>query len=196
MEEKGRYVNNGYYGYDICRQCKGKKCCAHFGCMYSPHDFIVLKDEKYTHEQRLLILVELLKQGKISIDMCWGKDRYWGPLNPISRKPDIDKMANGDGFLYLRARNKNQPVIDLQQFLNEGNDYPCINWDPEKGCCLSEEERPFIGRMLMPVMEKSTDGNISFKCKLHGEVETVELWGKYQLLMYDLYLKIRDLDIR
>ena len=36
--------------------------------MFSPLDFIVLKDPKYTHEQRLLILTELLKQGKISIE--------------------------------------------------------------------------------------------------------------------------------
>lgn len=192
---QGRFVNNGYYNYDICKQCKGEHCCAHFGCMYSPNDFIVLKEESYSHEQRLLILTELVKLGKISIDMCWGKDSYLGPLNPISGKPDIDKMSNGDGFLYLRARNKGRPIVDLQHFLDKGNDYPCINWDPEKGCTLSEDERPFIGRMLMPVMIKTPTGGKVYRCKLHGEVETIDLWAKHQLLMYDLYLKVRDLKI-
>ena len=39
VREEGRYQVNGYYNYEICKECKGQKCCAHFGCMYSPKDF-------------------------------------------------------------------------------------------------------------------------------------------------------------
>lgn len=193
--KEGRYEENGYYADEICKECKGKNCCAHFGCMYSPTDFIALTDPKYTHEQQLLILTELVKLGKISIDMCWAKDTFLGPLNPITKRPDIDKISNGDGFLYLRARNKDRPIVDLQFFIEAGGHYPCINWDPEKGCELSRDERPYIGRMLKPVALQSTDGRgIIHKCEMQGEAETLNLWTKHQLLMYDLYLNVRDLD--
>lgn len=195
--EEGRYVGNGYYNYDLCKACKGKRCCAHYGCMYSPEDFIVLGDTKYTHEQRLIILTELLKQGKISIDMCWGTDLYWGPLNPLSKRPDIEKMLNGEGYLYLRARNKNRPVVDFQKFMTESN-YPCINWNPEKGCCLSEEERPYCGRMLNPIVIKDGNGYEDYRCEMKNdaETETIKLWARHQELMYDLYRNIVKLNIK
>ena len=190
---EGQYEREGYYAYDICKRCKGKRCCAHFGCMYSPTDFIVLRDPRYTHDQQLLILTELLKQGKISIDMCWLKDTYLGPLNPMTHRPDIDKISNGDGMLYLRARNKDQPIVDLQFFLKEGGHYPCASWDPEKGCQLSEEERPYGGRMLKPVAISDESGE-SYICEDIGPEEILNLWLKHQLLLYDLYLNVRDLD--
>ena len=193
-EKQGRYINNGYYDYDICKECKGKNCCAHFGCMYSAQDFIVLRDEKYTHDQRLMILTELLKQGNISIDMCWMKDRYLGPLHPITKRPDIDKISDGDGALYLRARNKDRPIIDFQYFLEEGKHYPCKNWDPEKGCQFSEEERPYGGRMLKPIAVTSGDITIH-TCETVGEDDAIKSWLKHQLLLYELYLNILELNL-
>lgn len=192
---EGRYERNGNYAYDICKRCKGKHCCAHFGCMFSPQDFIVLKDPKYTHEQQLLILTELLKQGKISIDMCWLKDTIFGPLNVMTKRPDIDKISDGDGMLYLRARNKDRPIVDLQYFLKEGGHYPCASWDPEKGCMLSEDERPYGGRMLKPVAIKDEHGE-SYICEDVSQGEILNLWhnSQLQLLLYDLYLNVRDLD--
>lgn len=206
IEEKvvaeGRYLNNGYYAPEICafcHKCKkegkgGPRCCEHMGCMYSPSDFQVLRSDNYSHDQRLMFLTEMLKLGKISIDMCWGKDPYYGPLNVLSGRPDIDKMSNGDGYLYLRARNAGRPVVDFQFFLADTGDYPCIHWDKDKGCQLSETERPEGGRLLKPVL-KEIAGERYCACEQMGEKEIIESWVKHQLLMYDLYLAVRDLDI-
>lgn len=128
--------------------------------------------------------------------MCWARDTDWGPLNPLTKIPDINKMSNGDGILYLRARNKNRPVIDFQKFLDETKDYPCINWDAKRGCCLSEHERPCVGRMLKPILVKYPDGHEDYKCQIQGEAEIIASWEKYQLLMYDLYTKICKLGIK
>lgn len=199
---EGRYIENGYYAPEICsfcHQCKAEgipapKCCEHLGCMYSPLDFEVLRSDAYTHEQRLLFFTELLKLGKISIDMCWFKDPYYGPLNVLSKRPDIDKMANDDGYLVLRARCTGRPVVDLQFFMKKG-DYPCINWDLEHGCKLSQIERPAAGRLLKPVLLEC-EGERYCSCEQMGEEDILNHWAEHQLLMYDLYLAIRGLDIK
>lgn len=191
--DEGRYIGNGYYAQHICKECGGKGCCAHFGCMYSPQDFIVLREEKCTHEQRLASLVELVKQGRISIDMVCLKDPSYGPLDPIGKKPDIDRMSDGYGYLFLRARNVNRPVVDFQFFMKTGNHYPCINWNPETGCTLSVDERPAIGRLLNPRLVEDPIGFSYYDCQQNGDVEVIKEWGEHQLLMYDLWWIVRDL---
>lgn len=193
IKKEGTFKETGYYDYSICSQCKGAHCCAHFGCMYAPQDFEVLRNPESTLEEQLEVLTQLLKEGKISIDMCWLRDPNYGPLHYLTHKPDIDKIANGDGLLYLRARNKGRPIVDLQFFLKKQQHFPCINWDPEKGCMLSEEERPYGGRILKPVaiIDKETDV-IIYRCEDITPEEHVEPWMDYQLLMYYLYLAIRD----
>ena len=202
---EGRYIDNGYYAPEICKLCHerkaqglgGPKCCEHMACFYSPADFIVLRSDTYTHEQKVKFFTEFLKLGKISIDMCYGKDWINGPLHFQTHRPDLDKISNGDGHLFLRARCAGRNVIDFQYFMEEGNDYPCINWDPNTGCMLSAEERPTGGRLLKPIL-KEFAGHKYCACEQVGEVELMESWANpdIQLVLYDVYIAIRDLDIK
>ena len=191
--DEGRYVGDGYYAKHICKECGGRGCCAHFGCMYSPQDFIVLREEKYTHKQRLLILTEMVKMGKISIDMVGLKDLTYGPLDPIGKKPDFDRMMEGYGYLYLRARNANRPVVDLQYFMERGHHYPCCNWDSNIGCTLPDAERPTIGRLLKPVLVEEKSRLRYYDCQMNGEDEVIRAWGEHQALMYDLWWNVRNM---
>lgn len=196
LEEIFHPNQKGYFDYDVCRECKGKGCCQHFGCFYSPRDFSVIHDESYSYEEKVKELTDILKKGKISIDMIWIKDHDWGPLNPITGKPDIDKISNHDGYLFLRACNSNRPVIDFQKFLEEGHNYPCINWSPENGCAYSEEDRPYGGKMLKPVKIEITPEQSLYRCTDMIDYDLfVGEWSEYQLLMYDLYIAIKDLNI-
>ena len=156
--------------------------------------FEVLRSDIFTHEQRVLFFTEMLKLGKISIDMCWFKDQRFGPLNCMTLRPDIDKMSNGDGYLVLRARCAGRSVVDLQYFMEEV-DYPCINWNPEKGCMLSQTERPAGGRLLKPRLMEQNDTRYC-SCEQMGEADILEHWAKHQFLMYDVYIAVRDLDIK
>ena len=202
---EGRYVGNGYYAPEICKLCHerkakglgGPKCCEHMACLYAPEDFLILRSNAYTHEQRVKFFVEYLKLGKISIDMCCGKDWINGPLHFQTHRPDLDKIGNGDGHLLLRARCDGRPVIDFQYFMEEGHDYPCINWDPTTGCKLGDLERPAGGRLLKPVL-KEFNGHCYCACEQMGEQELIESWAKpeLQLMLYDVYIAIRDLDIK
>ena len=122
------------------------------------------------------------------------KDRDFGPLHFQTLKPDIDKISNGDGYLFLRARCAGRPVVDFQYFMN-GEDYPCINWNPETGCVLSKIERPAGGRLLKPVL-KEWGGSRYCACEQMGEEDILNHWIEHQLVLYDLYLAVRDLDIQ
>lgn len=172
----------------ICKGCKGKGCCQHFPCFYIADDFKVLREKKYTHEMKVRFLVEYIKIGNVAIDMmCYG-DRVYGPLNCLSKKPDIDKISNRDGVLFLRARAKGRPVVDFQLFLDEGGYYPCINWSLEKGCSLMKDERPYTGRMLIP--------RIGGRCIDTSNYEAFfESWYKNRLVMYDVYMAVKDMSI-
>lgn len=141
---------NGFFNYDVCKECKGARCCQHFGCFYAPEDFIVLRTGTYTEEQQLVILAELAKLGRLSIDMMTLKDRTYGPLNPETLKPDLQRIKNEEGCLFLRVRNAGREVNDFQYFMEEGNYFPCSQWSAERGCSFKEDERPFGGRMIEP----------------------------------------------
>ena len=202
---EGRYIDNGYYAPEICKLCHerkakgfgGPKCCEHMACFYSPSDFAVLRSNAYTHEQRVIFFTEFLKLGKISIDMCCGKDWINGPLHFQTHRPDLDKIGNGDGHLFLRARCAGRNVIDFQYFMEKGHDYPCINWNPNSGCALTAEERPTGGRLLKPIL-KEFDGHKYCACEQLGEEELMSAWANLdiQLVLYDVYIAIRDLDIK
>lgn len=174
---------------EICKVCKGRNCCQHFPCFYATSDFKVLRErENYTDEQRLEFLLEFIKLGKTSIDMFWAKDMDYGPLNPKTMLPDLEKIKRGDGFLFLRARIKDHPIVDFQYFLDADYDWPCINWSLEKGCNLSTEERPFTGVWLLP--------NDCGPCvEAYNEAEFCYGWSTYRELMYELYQKARWLKL-
>lgn len=183
---------NGYFAYDICKECKGKHCCQHFGCYYSAKDFPFLYEENVSYEEKLEFLVDKIMSGRISIDMIKMGDQFYGPLNPLTNRPDIDKIGNRDGYLFLRARNQGQPVVDFQFFLEERKNFTCVNWSQEGGCYYSEEDRPYTGKMLKPVKL----ANQFFRCIDTTNYDLfAEEWGKHQLLIYDLYLKVRNMNI-
>lgn len=146
---------NGYFDYELCKECKGK-CCRHFGCFCSPLDFAPFR-ENASEEECLKYLVEKFKTGRYAIDMIRLRDKVWGPLNP------------------------------------ETKDHQCINWSLEHGCAFSEEDRPYSGRKLRPIRGK----NGGFACSDMADYdELAEEWAKHRLLMYKLYLEVRELKIK
>lgn len=142
---------NGYFNPELCKECKGRGCCQHMGCFYAPSDFIVLSSgEKYSEEEQIVILAKLAEMGMFSIDAVNIRDREFGPLNPNTLKPDLEKINRFDGCLFLRARNTGRQINDFQYFMNEDEFYPCSFWSEENGCSLSDDQRPYTGRMVRP----------------------------------------------
>ena len=163
-----------------CKRCKGVNCCQHFPCFYATSDFEVLRErENYTDEQRLEFLLEFIKLGK---------DMDYGPLNPKTMLPDLEKIKNGDGFLFLRARAKNRPIVDFQYFLDADYDWPCIHWSLEEGCDISIDERPFTGVWLIP-------NDYGACVEAYNDAEFCYGWSTYRELMYELYQRARWLKL-
>ena len=185
----------GYFNHDACRECKGKYCCQHFACVYVPEDFDVLNDDSISKEQKVLYLFNQIREsGNISMDLILFNDSKWGPINPDTHEPDIDKIRKDDGYLMLRASSKGRPIIDFQIFLEKGKDFPCINWSLENGCNLSKESRPFSGRMLKPVVLEGYPIEKRYRCFIKDEdydYMAIE-WSKYQDIMFELYLKLEE----
>lgn len=182
-------VNQESNEAEMCKKCKGTKCCQHFPCIYAPTDFKVLREEQYTHEQRLKFFKEYIRiLENVSIDMVCLKDLKYGPLNHKSLTPDIDKISKGDGFLFLRARVAGRKIVDFQYFMDENHYYPCCNWSYENGCKLTHEERPYTGRLTIPLCDSKSCKDFTDYNELFAE------WKKYSILMYDLYVICRDFD--
>ena len=111
---------------DICAKCGGY-CCKKSGCDYAPEDFSDLS---------LNYLMPKLSEGYISIVSAL----------------DLKSFPNGQivniPILYLRARNRNRPIIDLLSMKTT-----CLSLK-EDGCSFSYEDRPFGGRSLTPVVNR------------------------------------------
>lgn len=182
---------NGYFDYELCKECKGK-CCRHFGCFCSPLDFAPFR-ENASEEECLKYLVERFKTGRYAIDMIRLRDKVWGPLNPETKEPDEEKIRNHHGYLFIRARSVDASIIDFQVLMDTTKDHQCINWSLEHGCAFSEEDRPYSGRKLRPIRGK----NGGFACSDMADYdELAEEWAKYRMLMYKLYLEVRELKIK
>lgn len=185
----------GYFDYDTCKKCKGKYCCQHFACVYVPQDFPVLQSIGNSREQIVSELFQQIQENQnISLDLILFNDGVWGPINPETKEPDKNRIDNADGFLMLRARCKRRPIIDFQIFFDKGKDYPCINWSLENGCALSQDSRPFSGRMLKPVVFEGYPLERKYCCSTADEDYDFMAfeWAKYQDCMYDLYLKLKE----
>lgn len=108
------------------------------------------KDPKNTITVEFIL--SLLKTGRFSID-------WWEAATPI---------------YYLRPRHINANVIDPSY----GG--TCVNWSIDKGCSLSESERPFGCRMLVPAKR----GEV-YSCKTKAEDKAdkhgcASRWLEYQ----------------
>lgn len=116
--------------YSMCRQCGGK-CCKGYAGSYVPEDF--------QQEMTADLLVSLLKEGKVAIDW-WEGDARKTKINP---RDSYELLRT----CYLRPRHVNEGAI-------QGSwGGQCVNWSLEKGCSLSEKERPYQCRMLIPKMK-------------------------------------------
>ena len=92
-----------------------------------------------------------IEKGRISID-------WWESKNPE---------------YYLRARHIFEPIV------HGSWGGVCVNWNPEKGCELSWEERPLGGKALKP-MKKGLVGKIVGSCKpSYTKEDSKNEWLKY-----------------
>lgn len=130
---------------EICQKCGGY-CCKKSGCDYVPEDF---------SEISLNYLLSKLEEGYISIVSAQDFKRL--PSGQIVNTP----------FLYLRARNKNRPIVDLLSMKTT-----CASLT-ENGCNFTYEERPTGGKNLTPV-----DNGICYPKE--NPIELVKRWAKYQ----------------
>lgn len=117
--------------------CKacGGQCCTRCAGSYIPSDF----KEPITPE----FIVGLLKSGKFAID-------WW----------DGDAMGKGGSSThYIRPRHVNEGAI-------RGSwGGVCVNWHKTNGCSLTEQDRPFQCRKLVPTLVGKDD----YKCKTKKE---------------------------
>ena len=113
----------GYYNYPRCKMCGGK-CCTSYAGIYRPNDL----NRPITSD----LILDLLKSGKYSVD-SWVAD----PKDIMFIRPKHAKHSNP----YM---NKPIGVYD------ESWGGTCIHWDKDLGCLLSEEERPYQCRALIP----------------------------------------------
>lgn len=182
---------------EYCKKvCKGRDCCQNSGCVLAPSDVYALVHE-YTKEERIKLLIHLLKRGDYSIDHKRMKNKEFGAFvlsgNPYERRSySVDKarLLRGDGVLYLRARNKDKKIVDIIHF-NWEADGPCASWNPDTGCKFTYSKRPKGGRMLIPDNGMRFDG---CEAKYH-EFDAAREWLKYQDIMYEVFTYFKNLDM-
>ncbi len=116
-----------YTKYDICGTCKGA-CCKTYAGIYAPEDF--------SNNITVDYITALLLTKRFSVD-------FNDAITPTSNVPtSIDKNY------FIRPRHIDESDI----FRRSGI---CINWDHDKGCKLSESDRPYQCRMLIPLYDGS-----------------------------------------
>lgn len=111
---------------DICSKCGGR-CCKKSGCDYSTENFDKINAQE---------LYKILEEGKISI------------VSLVRFEKNKEGKEYISPFLYLRARNKNRPVVDLISMKTTCSQLT------ETGCAYSFEERPKGGVNLIPSEKK------------------------------------------
>lgn len=121
--------NKAHTKYDICKQCKGV-CCTTYAGIYSPDDFDIKRFSPEYFLQKLL-------SGKFTID---------------SDDTDILGFAAESKYGYkvysVRPRHLDEPAIQRTTYYGI-----CVNWSYENGCSLTEQKRPLMCRMLIPLKD-------------------------------------------
>ena len=145
---------------DICKKCGGR-CCKKSGCDYIPKDFNDLSTNG---------LYEKLKEGNISIVATL----------KFEKLPNGNIFANP--FLYLRARNINRDIIDLLSMKTTCSQLT------ETGCRYNYEERPSIGKNLIPQED--------LKCYPHEKpMILMQSWESYQKILFKLVKRFTGLTV-
>lgn len=146
---------------EICKKCGGK-CCKKSGCDYLPSDFTDLSFKG---------LMDKLAEGNISV---------------VSAIKFEKLLHNGriyvNPFLYLRARNKNREIIDLLSMKTT------CSLLTEEGCKYSYEERPSMGKNLIPV-----DGVRCYPLKSPNIL--ISEWDSYQKVLSKIVKKMTGLSV-
>lgn len=179
----------------LCTKCKGAGCCQISGCVLAPSDIYVLKHD-FTREQRVRYLKIRLMRGDLSIDHKRMKDRqsgayviYGDPFNRDNVSVDRNKLLEGKGVLYLRARNKGKKIIDIIHY-NWEPDGPCANWSEENGCKFQFHQRPKGGRMLIP---DPRGVSMKYCIPKYTEEGAAKEWLEFQEILYEVYIYFRGL---
>ncbi len=145
---------------DICKKCGGF-CCKKSGCDYLPRDFSDLSFNG---------LYQKLQEGNISIVASLGFEKL----------PNGKLIANP--FLYLRARNKNREIIDLFSMKTT------CSMLTEGGCSYSHNERPFMGKNLVPASEQ--------KCfPLEDPNKLMDDWMSYQKVLSKIVKRMTGMTV-
>lgn len=121
-------------------------CCKAMAGAYIPSDFKEEITEKF--------LLSLFDSGKYSID-------WW--------ESDVMKKGRERSY-YIRPRHVGAPIEDGSW----GG--VCVNWSQEKGCSLSEENRPYQCLKLIPNLDL---GCIHSNKDKAGKDDIAKLWYKY-----------------
>lgn len=130
--------------YEKCKKCQGS-CCQFNACDCSPEDF----------NNDIQTMEEALRSNKYSIDFARNNAdafiyHHEGYLtlnvNHILRAPQE--------ALYIRPRNIGRPIVDIIHGREDEAEGPCVFWTLEKGCELSYEKRPKLGRETIPIIPK------------------------------------------
>lgn len=144
-----------YENKDICRKCGGF-CCKKCGCDYSVDDFESLKVD---------YLQKLLEEGDISIVS-------------LQHFREINGMIINEPFLYLRARNKNRPVVDLLSLKTT-----CASL-LEDGCKFELNRRPKGGVNLIP------QGGVGNCYPLENPLDIIRGWKDHQKTLANLVKRL------
>lgn len=137
----------------------GGACCKRLAGSYVPNDF----KEEITIE----FLLSLLQSGKFAIDW-WEGDATGGEL---------------DVTYYLRPRHKNEAAIKGSW----GGE--CVNFTVAVGCSLSEEERPYQCRVLIPNYNNGIDKCDTLPEDKADKQDCAAAWYPFQLIFEEVIRK-------
>lgn len=145
---------------EICKKCGGM-CCKKSGCDYLPSDFNDLSFKG---------LMDKLAEGNMSVVLTINFEKLY------------DGRIYANPFLYLRARNKNRDIIDLFSMKTT------CSLLTEKGCKYNYEERPSMGKNLVPVE--------GIKCyPLKNPNIIIEEWNSYQKVLSKIVKRMTGLTV-
>ena len=145
---------------EICKKCGGA-CCKKSGCDYLPKNFVDLSFNG---------LLKKLEEGNISV-----------VATIIFKKLPNGKMY-ANPILYLRARNNNREIIDLISMKTT------CSMLTDTGCKYSYDERPSMGKNLMPVPDK--------KCyPLENPNIIIKEWDSYQRVLSKIVKRMTGLTL-
>ena len=159
----------------LCSQCKGK-CCQRHACECLPYDFNFDVD----------LIEKALESGKYSIDFeRKSSQSFISRANKSITLNLYSILCSQEECLYIRPRNKNRPIVDILH--SKEDEGPCVFWSLEKGCELSYEQRPTMGKVLLPLPDNNC-------VHLFSRGVLIEEWKPYTKEIFELAKKFFDED--